>query len=71
MDWEICFQFTAREEDGLIDDPADAGGPTKCGLTQHMFDAWLDHCHHPGQEVFLKGWLERCERLRNFSHIFV
>lgn len=37
-----ALTFTLREEGGYVDNPADPGGATNQGVTQHVYDAWRD-----------------------------
>lgn len=38
--FDQALAFTLREEGGYADDPADHGGATNRGITQHEYDSW-------------------------------
>lgn len=38
--FETCLKFVLQHEGGFVDDPADRGGATNCGITQGTYDAW-------------------------------
>jgi len=45
------IEAVLRSEDGYTDHPADAGGPTNCGIT---IPAWQDYCRATGRADWLR-----------------
>lgn len=41
MTYPKALAFVLAAEGGYVDDPADRGGCTNCGITQRTFSAWL------------------------------
>lgn len=39
MSFESALAFVLKQEGGFVDDPADPGGATNCGITQRVYDA--------------------------------
>lgn len=42
MSFDQALNFVLAREGGFVDDPADPGGRTNHGITQHVYDAWQD-----------------------------
>lgn len=40
MSYSGSLKFTLQWEGGYVNDPADPGGATNCGITQSVYDAW-------------------------------
>ena len=40
-DFKIAFGITNKNEGGYVNDPADYGGETYCGISRHNFPKWL------------------------------
>ena len=46
-----AFKFTLAREGGYSNNPADSGGATNHGITQHTYDHWLKEQNLPSQNV--------------------
>lgn len=53
MSLEQALAFTLKWEGGLSDNPADPGGRTNHGITQHTYDAYRASLKYPSQDVAL------------------
>jgi Glycosyl hydrolase 108 len=51
VSFEASLAFVLSREGGLVDDPADPGGPTNHGITQRVYDAWQTSHGMPAEPV--------------------
>lgn len=51
MSFDSALNFVLAREGGLSEDPADPGGRTNHGITQHVYDAWQDRAALPHGDV--------------------
>lgn len=51
MSFDSALNFVLAREGGLSDNPADPGGRTNHGITQHVYDAWQDRVTLPHGDV--------------------
>lgn len=51
--FDLALAFTLPAEGGYVDNPADPGGATNCGITQGTYDTWRDIQMQPRRPVSL------------------
>jgi lysozyme family protein len=51
--------YVLLSEGGFVNNPADKGGPTNCGITQRVYDHWLTLHGLPTQDVRLLTDIEK------------
>ncbi len=51
MSFDSALNFVLAREGGLSEDPADPGGRTNHGITQHVYDGWQDRVGQPRGDV--------------------
>jgi lysozyme family protein len=51
MSYAKALRFVLQWEGGYVNDPADPGGATNCGITQAVYDAWRASAKQPKQPV--------------------
>lgn len=49
--FETALAFTLKSEGGYVDNPADSGGATNQGITQHTYDGYRDSLKLPRRSV--------------------
>lgn len=52
VNWPKSLALVLQSEGGNDDDPADHGGRTSRGITQHEFDAWCRENHYAPMDVW-------------------
>ena len=51
MSFDDCLKFVLQWEGGYVNDPADRGGTTNRGVTQHVYDEWRERKHYDKRSV--------------------